>query len=273
MDGHAARTRDGAMCCGTACGVLNGSEHASVTRYPSPMRRSRLDPRLRRAVDGSVGWYEDLCALHGIGTRIAAGIWRSAGPPPALHSDVVIVEPSATAEGLIEAFSGRTSWGYKDSFASLAPSGPSVQLLFEATWMHREAPARSREGHRATPWRPLRTAEALARWNAGWDTSEVLLPGLLERGHFAILGRFEAEEIVAGAVARLGSGAVDVSNVHGVDGRAVDWEELVVAIGAVFPDRELVGYERGEDLDAALSAGFAPVGPLRVWIDQETSPG
>jgi hypothetical protein len=232
-----------------------------------------LDPRLRRAVDGSVGWYEDLCALHGIGTGITRGIWRSLGPPPALHSDVVIVEPSASADGLVQALAGRPSWGYKDSFASLAPSGPSVELLFEATWLHREAPARSREGHHATPWRPLRTAEELARWNAGWDTSHVLLPGLLERGHFAILGRFETEEIVAGAVARLGSGAVDVSNVHGVDGRAVDWEELVVAIGEVFPDRELVGYERGEDLDAALSAGFAPVGPLRVWIDQGTSPG
>jgi hypothetical protein len=227
---------------------------------------SRSDPRLRRALDASVGWYEDLCALHGIATTITDGIWRSTGPPPAMHSDVVTVEPTATTDGLMQALAGRPSWGYKDSFATLAPSGASVELLFEATWMHRAAPAGPRDGPRATPWRPLRSAEELARWNAGWDTADVLLPGLLQRGHFAILGRFEADEIGAGAVARLGSGVVDVSNVHGVDGRSVDWEELVVVIGALFPARELVGYEQGDDLAAAVSAGFTPVGPLRVWI-------
>jgi hypothetical protein len=233
---------------------------------------SGLDPRLRRAVDASVGWYEDLCALHGIDTRIEDGIWRSGGPPPPLHSDVVIVEPSATRDQLMAALVGRPTWGYKDSFATLPPAGRSVELLFDATWMHREAPVQRNTGHRTTPWRPLRTPQELARWNAGWDTSEVMLPGLLERGHFAILGRFEADDITAGAVARLGSGAVDVSNVHGVDGHEVDWDELVVAIGAVFPGRELVGYERGDDLAAALGAGFAPVGPLRVWIGQGDDP-
>jgi hypothetical protein len=226
---------------------------------------SEMDARLRRAVDGSIGWYEDIFALHGIGTAIRHGVWRSAGPPPALHSDVVTVEPSATGDELMAALAGRATWGYKDSFATLMPTGPSVELLFEATWIHREPPVAS-PSRRATAWRPLRTPDELARWHTGWDTDEVLLPGLLERGHFAILGRFEAGEIVAGAVARLASGAVDVSNVHSVDGQTVDLDELVQTVAAVFPGRELVGYERGDDLEAAIAAGFAPVGPLRVWI-------
>lgn len=230
-----------------------------------------MDPRLRRAVDASIGWYEDIFALHGIGSRIVDGLWRSSGPPPALHSDVVSMEPTATPDALRAALAGRPSWGYKDAFANLPPSAPSGELLFEATWIHREAPEEPRRRAPAMPWRALRTADELARWNAGWDTDEVLLPGLLERGRVAILGRFEGDDIAAGAIARLGSGTVHVSNVHGSDGRTVDWHELLVAVAAVFPGRELVGYERGDDLEAAMAAGFVPVGPLRVWIGH-TSP-
>jgi hypothetical protein len=40
-----------------------------------------------------------------------------------------------------------------------------------------------------------------------------------------------------------------------------------VAIAAdVFPGRDLVGYELGADLDAAMAVGFLAIGPLQVWI-------
>jgi hypothetical protein len=45
----------------------------------------------------------------------------------------------------------------------------------------------------------------------------------------------------------------------------VDWNELVAAVAARFPDRPLVGYEAGSDLQGALGAGFEPVGELRIW--------
>jgi hypothetical protein len=234
---------------------------------------SGLDPRLRLALDASIGWYEDIVALHGIGSEIADGIWRSVGPPPPLHSDVVIVEPSATADALSAALAGRASWGYKDSFATLPPPGSSAELLFEATWIHRDGPATTPDARRPTPWRSVRSAAQLARWNAGWDTERVLLPRILDRGHLVILGRVEDGEIVAGAVARLGTGAVHISNVHGVGGHAVDWYELVAAVAATFPDRQLVGYERGDDLKAAIAVGFAPVGPLRVWVGHTDAVG
>lgn len=107
----------------------------------------------------------------------------------------------------------------------------------------------------------------------GMGHRRVLIPSILERGHLAILGRVEDDQITAGAVARLGTGTVDLSNVHGVDGHSVDWEELVAAVEATFPDRQLVGYERGDDLEAAIAAGFAPVGPLRVWIGHGSDAG
>jgi len=61
-------------------------------------------------------------------------------------------------------------------------------------------------------------------------------------------------------------GAVDVSNVYAVPGHRVDWAELAEVVDAVFPGRQLVGYERADALAAALEGGFVPVGELRVWV-------
>ena len=49
-------------------------------------------------------------------------------------------------------------------------------------------------------------------------------------------------------------------------GHRLDWSELVAAVSALFPHRPIVGYEQGEALEAAVLAGFEPVGGLRVWV-------
>ncbi len=223
-----------------------------------------VEPRLRAAVDASIAWYEDLTALHGIASRVEHGLWMSVGPPPPLHSDVAVVEPHASIEDVDRALADRAHWGFKDSFAALRPSGNEVALLFAATSIHR--PAANRTGAAPGRWMPVSDATGLAAWTAHHDTAEVLLPGLLDRGHFRFLERRVDGRATAGAVARLGTGVVDVSNVHGVDGHELDWDELAAEVQALFPGRALVGYERGSALDAALSGGFDPVGELRVWV-------
>lgn len=228
------------------------------------MTRGRVEASLRQAIDASVGWYEDLCALHGIGSMIEGGLWSSLTPPPPLHSDAVVVEPTVTADQVLRRLDSREHGGFKDSFASIDGTAIGMELLFAATWIHRQATPNP--GPKPSPWTVITTAEELARWTAGHDTSEVLLPGLLERGHFKILAQLADDEIVAGAVARLGSGVVDLSNVHAARGHGVDWAELADAVAAIFPGRPIVGYERGDDLDAAIRGGFVPVGELRIWV-------
>ena len=220
-----------------------------------------MDARLRCAVDASIGWYDDLCVLHGIGSTLADGVWSALDPPPPLHSAAVTVEPSASAATVLDRLAGGPPGGVKDSFATVDLGAAGWELLFEATWMQLPAP----EAPAAAPpgWRQVRQPAELARWTAGHDTTEVLLPGLLRSAHFCVLAKVEDERIVAGAIARLGSGVVDVSNAHG---EALDWSELVATVARVFPGRPLVGYERGDDLSAALDSGFAAVGPLRVWV-------
>lgn len=108
--------------------------------------------------------------------------------------------------------------------------------------------------------------EELAAWTAGHDPAEVLLPGLLRSGHVVVLERRVGGVAVAGAVARLGSGTVDVSNVHAAPGHAVDRRDLAAVVEHLLPGRVQVGYERGDDLAAALTGGFVAVGTLRVWV-------
>ncbi|GIF22710.1 hypothetical protein BJ973_000930 [Actinoplanes tereljensis] len=221
-----------------------------------------MDPRLRGAVDASVGWYEDLCTLHGVGSVLVDGLWSALGTPPPLHSDAVVVEPAVTADQVLARLEGRDRGGVKDSFATMDLSGDGLGLLFSATWIHRPAaPPGMPAG-----WAAVTSPAELFAWTGRHDTRDVLLPPLLQRAHFRILARYADDRIVAGAVARLGSGTVDLSNVYAVPGHGVDWAELAAVAGAFFPGRPLVGYERGEALAAALAGGFAPVGDLRVWV-------
>ena len=224
-----------------------------------------MDPRLRQAIDASIGWYEDLFGLHGVGSMLEHGLWSSLGQPPPLHSDAVTVEPRVTAEEVAERLDGRLHAGFKDSFGSVDAGSAGMAVLFDASWIHR-APSRANGAPIPPSWSVVRMPEELTEWTEGHDTTGVLLPGLLRRARFAVLSRREGGAIVAGAVARLGTGVVDISNVHAAPGHAVDWTELAAAVTARFPGRPLVGFESGNDLDDAVAGGFERVGELRVWV-------
>jgi hypothetical protein len=228
-----------------------------------------MDPRLRAAVDASIGWYEDLCSLHGVATTLHHGLWSSLTPPPPLHSDAVVVEPPVSADQVVDRLRGRAAAGVKDSFDAVDLQAHGMRLLFAASWLHR-APATSTTLPPA--WSVVRTPVELAEWTAQHDTTDVLLPGILQRAHFRIVARRVDDRLVAGAVLRLGTGAVDVSNVHSVPGHPVDWEEIVAVAAHHFPGRPLVGYERGPALTAAVDAGFAVQGPLRVFVRDGGAP-
>ncbi len=240
---------------------------ASSSRSGTPTRRwadGAVNPRLRTAVDANVAWYEAVCAAHGVGSELRDGLWMAMGRPPRLHSDVMTVEPDAASDALEHAVADLDGWAFKDSFGTLEPADRAARVLFTATWIHASPPDRPTKP--TGRWARIRTDAELSAWNVHAETEGVVLPGLLGRGGFAVLERRTEDGITAGAIARLGTGVVELSNVHGVNGAAMDWDELRLEVAALFPGRPQVGYESGNDLTAAVSAGFEPVGELRVWV-------
>lgn len=218
-------------------------------------------PALRAAVDASLSWYDALCALHGVPCGIEDDVWCAHAPPPPLHSNAKTIEPGARPDRALAAVRDRGS--IADSFGEFDLRDEGYELLFEAQWVHRPPPA---TGSRLVPtgWERVRTEPQLRAWTSRHDTEAVLLPALLHRSVFRMLGKRDEGGYSAGAVLHVGTGAVSISNVWSASG--LDWTELVDAAAAEFPGRALNGYERGRDLEDALAAGFTAVGPQRVWV-------
>ena len=99
-------------------------------------------------------------------------------------------------------------------------------------------------GHLPADWESVRTKSELRAWTSRHDTEAVLLPALLQRSAFRVIGKRHEGGYIAGAVLHLCSGVVDISNVW-TTLEGLDWTELVSAAAALFPGRALVGYEYG----------------------------
>lgn len=233
-----------------------------LTRVINTVTGWSTRPALRAAVDASLSWYDALCALHRVPCGVEDDVWRAYTPPPPLHSTVKTVEPTARAERALAAVTDDGS--IADSFGAFDLSAEGYRLLFEAQWIHHPAaPLRSRQ--LPPGWASIRTESELRAWTSRHDTQGVLLPALLQRSGFRLIGKEDDGVYAAGAVLHLGTGVVDISNVWTTVG-SLDWSELISAAAALFPERALVGYEYGADLQAATAAGFSALGPQRVWV-------
>ena len=82
-----------------------------------------------------------------------------------------------------------------------------------------------------------------------------------------VMAGYRDEAIVAGAIANRSATVTGVTNVFSTVGDLdAAWCGSLAALAALVGDLPLVGYERGDDLEAAQRYGFALLGPLRVWI-------
>ncbi len=143
-------------------------------------------------------------------------------------------------------------------------SGTGLDLLFDARWIHLDAP----EPPPVSPprWSVVDARGGLHPWTTRHGSTAVLLPDLLHRSSFRVLAHLVDAAPTAGAVARLGTGVVEISNVRASPQDELDWSELVAAVAARFPGQALVGWAHGPALEHAEHAGFSAVGPQHVWV-------
>ncbi|MGW7342922.1 hypothetical protein [Streptomyces sp. NPDC054854] len=227
---------------------------------------------LLAAARNNADWCDAVCRAHGVPTTFTPAAWSGAARTPPMYPDAVSLTPGATPEEVLGGVdTASPGCGVKDSFAALDLTPAGFEVLFEARWIHRPAgPAAAGTGDAGPSWSRVRDTGELADWEAAWGDGEpsgLFRPALLAPDIAFLAGR-SGGRIVAGAVLSLGGGVVGVSNLFapGPAGADSAWAAVVGAAHELWPGLPVVGYEHGEDLDAAVRAGFAPLGPLRVWL-------
>ena len=161
------------------------------------------------------------------------------------------------------------SFGLKDGFCRLDLEGDGFHILFEATWVW--APA-DRLGF-AVPeeWERVEAPEDLIAWEAAWNSTSpavqrVFPDALLSEPEIAFFGRRSDGSFTAGCIANLSPGCVGLSNIFATE-QDTHLYASVARLAADFGlGRPVVGYDRGESLQALLDCGFDDVGALRVWV-------
>lgn len=213
------------------------------------------------------------CAAVSRDGGFTAGAWTSPRRTPPYYPDAVTLTRDADAAALVAAIdTGAPHASVKDSFAALDLAPAGFEVLFDAQWIHR--PAGAPPAAPALAWSRVADAAELEAWETAWDGEEstgLFHPALLtdHAGEIAFFaGRDAAGRILAGAAANRSGEVVGLSNVFTADGARDDeaWTGALAGVASLWPGLAVVGYESGDDLDAALRHGFAAIGPLLIWI-------
>lgn len=223
-----------------------------------------MDPRLRAAVDTSLAWYDDVFALHAIPTQVEGGLWWATRPPPPWHSGVKTTEPGVEVERVLAV---HDHGAVADSFGDLDLAPYGFTLLVDAMWAH-HPPLAAPPSALPQGWTVVRDTGLLAEWNRAHDYAGVLTPAVLERPAFAVLARHAHGALAGGAVVHRGPRAdvVGLSNTWSATSPEVDHDEMLRVVGALHPGSSVAGFAQGADLAAMVAAGYAPLGPQRVWV-------
>ncbi|MEU7145207.1 hypothetical protein ABZ942_37585 [Nocardia sp. NPDC046473] len=225
---------------------------------------------VRAAALDNAAWCDAICRSHRLTGEFDAAAWTSAQRTPLLYPDAVTLSPDTAADQLLRRIDcAAPGASIKDSFACLDLSAAGFHIRFEAQWIYRPADLRPT----ASPprWTRIIDPESLSAWTTEWSRDslvrKVFRPELLVDDSVAVLGRWDGDQLTAGAIAHRSRNVVGVSNLFHSGIEATEaWADCSSTIYQLWPGRAIVGYEQDEDLAAAIHYGFTPVGPLRVWI-------
>lgn len=227
---------------------------------------SENDARVRAAARNNAEWCAALCRAHGITGETGPYAWTSPRRTPPLYPDAVTLAPDASPREIVGRIDASPGASVKDSFATLDLTDEGFEVLFGAEWIHRAAPEAADPG-----WEQVRTEGELARWEDAWAGGEGdgLFPAALlaDEDQLFLAARDADGEIVAGAIATRGESVAGISNLFAADGDLdTAWAGCLASLARHWPGLPVVGYESGDDLAAAVRAGFTPVGGLRIWL-------
>jgi hypothetical protein len=215
-------------------------------------------------------WCDTVCRTHGIEGEFSPDAWTSASRTPAFYPDAVTLVVDPSVPDLLSRVDPSPGCSIKDSFASLDLTAHGFRLLFDAQWILRE-PTDPHDHAALAQWTVVDEVDTFATWVDAWRGADgphdVLRAELLRMPAVTVLAAWNDDHIVGGAVLHRTRQVVGISNYFANEGAAIDaWSGCLAAAGADCPGAEIVGYESGDALTAALASGFEAIGPLRVWV-------
>jgi hypothetical protein len=246
---------------------------ATIVTWPRASGRLGVVDRDRRtAAANNAGWCDLVCRSHGLDPALDRDAWTSRMRTPPLYPDAVTLAGDVSVPGLLARVDAAAGCSIKDSFASLDLSAVGFRVLFEAEWIVRPPSATSSAAAPAgvAAWEVVRAPDVFVAWERAWRGDDgpvgVLRADLLGHPSVTVLAARDGDRVSAGAVLYRGAGVVGVSNMFTDPDRGrAGWVGCLALVDAVVPGATVVGYEAGDALAAALSAGFRTAGPLRVW--------
>ncbi len=234
-----------------------------------------LEERAWVCAQNNADWHEAMFSARQIPSNRNKHHWQSLSPPPAYHSNLVILDSGDNRHHLktIRAIDQVLDfeWSLKDSFSRLELEKEGFAVLFAARWIWREPIAA------ATPdnWKALRQTKDLHKFVKAWRGTSPHSAGnhfpdaMLHNTAVTFHARSINGEITAGCVSNRSKNATGFSNFFVVNESVASmFAEATQAVQAHCPDVPVVGYERGGELQAAIECGFQAVGPLRIWQKQ-----
>lgn len=233
-----------------------------------------VDDRAVLAAGNNADLYRAVFETHGLRFERHPFAFVGLDDPPPYYSNLTVLQPDHSKEIVAELaqLMGPTEkgLGLKDSFCELDLVGNGFETLFEASWVWRDAMAsKMPEG-----WDVIEDAPQLALWERAWNANGSpmegrLFPGtFLERTDTFFLGKRYEDRYVAGCIANLSEHCVGLSNLYAETPSPKLFADAAEAVGVIAQSLPIVGYESGDALEFAASAGFEAVHGLRILVSR-----
>lgn len=219
------------------------------------------------AAHNNADWYCTMFDLHELQYARTDVAFLSNDTPPNFHSWMTTLAPQEKKAQrlLIKQNAYRDSFVVKDSFDSLDLAEEGFAEYFSASWIF----ADSIQEIDTAGWVRIESVKKLLLWEAAWKQGgspsgrRQFPDSILDHPEISIWGRNMSNGFDAGVIANTSENCVGLSNCFGENAYPA-----AATVCARVAERELpvVGYERGEDLRAALNSGFNISGKLSVWV-------
>lgn len=220
------------------------------------------DP-LTLAVREYAAWCDLVCRLHRFAPDGDGRVWWSARRSPDLVPDAVTLVSDVSEFEALSRINDSSGASVGDSFATLDLADQGWTVLSDATWIARP-PGSGGDEEMASAFAVVREKFVFAAWCRDWGgPADVLPAGLRRASGVTVLGREGGGGFVDGGIVhRTEIGGTAVAGLWNVFG---SWADVADAAACRHPEAWVVSCARGAGLDAALTAGFRAIGPLRVW--------